>query len=64
MISEEAWELLREKNEIKLKIKSSDDLSIKTMYREVHKQKAREVKVSLAEINEDFIILKWKKLRM
>ena len=43
-ISEEAWQVIQEKKELKVKMESSSDLNIKRIYRDLHRQKAREVK--------------------
>ena len=43
-ISEEAWQVIQEKKELKVKMESSADIRIKEVFRDLHKQKAREVK--------------------
>ena len=43
-ISEEAWQLIKEKKELKVKIESSSDISVKQRFKVLHKQKAISVK--------------------
>ena len=43
-ISEEAWRIIKEKKDLKVKIESSADPHVREVFRELHREKAQEVK--------------------
>ena len=43
-ISQEAWQKIKEKKDLKIKMESSEDLRVRGLFKELHKQKAKEIK--------------------